>query len=523
MKKLVFYVVLLFSFANLMAQDFTFIPAPEGYGLNTNCDDRAMTPFFQDDTYVYCTTRKVITTNPLTRRAYIVRVAILDGSQFVYPEVYLPSNLAFNAKKLGDAIFFNIGIRLCKINTKTNALSILSNDAEDYALFDHYVVYENSNYAGTYILDLNTNATTEILSPNNKRLYRLGASYYDNGLFYFRSQYIINGVHYGVYKYNPSTKSISEIVGANVLTGSDVYADDDEVVRVNDNLLFLMKDVDYNYKYYSINLTNQSLNTSFTYTTKSVYSVGNLLVFNNTVYLANRDGVSVSDGVSAPQLTSYPYFSGIGNKGFYDNFLYLNQTAYTASYTAEFGTEIWKYDGTLNGKKLVKDITPGSESSFSNFTAGFLHNDKLFYTVNTGPLSYSVYVTDGTAEGTSNIIAKGRFDTVLNIFPHKNALYFYGTNSTQNGLYVLNMETLSNKDFAKATEVVFYPNPVKDYAYFKTNEKVSKVEIYDSAGRILNSVSVNENKVNLSTLQAGSYILRIYAESGVTNVKLLKE
>jgi hypothetical protein len=138
-------------------------------------------------------------------------------------------------------------------------------------------------------------------------------------------------------------------------------------------------------------------------------------------------------------------------------------------------------------------------------------------------LSYSVYATDGTAEGTSNIIAKGRFDTVLNIFPHKNALYFYGTNSTQNGLYVLNMETLSNKDFAKATEVVFYPNPVKDYAYFKTNEKVSKVEIYDSAGRILNSVSVNENKVNLSTLQAGSYILRIYAESGVTNVKLLKE
>ncbi len=110
------------------------------------------------------------------------------------------------------------------------------------------------------------------------------------------------GVYYGFYKYNPSTKAITEIVGRNVVSGSDIYQQRDEIVKVNDNLVFLMKDTDYKMKYFSANVTTGLLNTSFTFNTNTVYdtSVNDLMVYNNTVYITSGGKVLTSDGVTIP-------------------------------------------------------------------------------------------------------------------------------------------------------------------------------------------------------------------------------
>ena len=50
-----------------------------------------------------------------------------------------------------------------------------------------------------------------------------------------------------------------------------------------------------------------------------------------------------------------------------------------------------------------------------------------------------------------------------------------------------------------------------------------KVEVFDIAGRIISSNSINENKIDLSDLITGNYILKLYTEKGITNTKIIKE
>ena len=50
-----------------------------------------------------------------------------------------------------------------------------------------------------------------------------------------------------------------------------------------------------------------------------------------------------------------------------------------------------------------------------------------------------------------------------------------------------------------------------------------KIIVYDVAGRIVSSNAVTENKVDLSALKKGNYILKIYTENGFMSTKLIKE
>lgn len=520
-KKILFYLVIFIIGTKLFSQNLTYIPGPEGYGTNSTADDKTLIPFFKDQSYIYCSTYKVISTNPIVRKGCVVRVNISDNSQYVYPDpVSLPANGGFNAKKLNNNIFFNIGIRLARINTTTNKLTVISNDAEDYEIFDHYIIYENYNYSGLYILDLNTNVTTQIYSPTNKTFYRLGATYYDKGtgLLYFRSQYITMGVYYGFYKYNPSTKAITEIVGRNVVTGSDIYQNRDEIAKVNDNLVFLMKDTDYTLRYFSANLTTGLLNTSFTFNTKLVYdtSVNDLMVFNNTIYITSGGKVLISDGVTTPVETNYqPFFEY--STGYSIDVVYYKNEAYIQQYSPEYGSEIWKYNGTLNQRQLVKDITPGTGDSFaSNISGGYLHKNKLLYIVNVGRLAYSLYATDGTSDGTVSILDNSKFSLISKLLTEDNTLYFYGENATNKGLYALDYELLSNKNFLKDNKTNFYPNPVKSEVNF--SEEMEEVKVIDLNGKIF-ELKKNISKLRLEHLPKGIYLIEFKPENQEKTIK----
>lgn len=72
-------------------------------------------------------------------------------------------------------------------------------------------------------------------------------------------------------------------------------------------------------------------------------------------------------------------------------------------------------------------------------------------------------------------------------------------------------------------DITIYPNPVKNILQFKTENKIIKVEIYDISGRLLISNSISENKIDLSYLKSGNYMLKLYTEKGVMNTKIVKE
>ena len=97
-----------------------------------------------------------------------------------------------------------------------------------------------------------------------------------------------------------------------------------------------------------------------------------------------------------------------------------------------------------------------------------------------------------------------------------------GDNSDIIGLDTFSVDrpTLAVNDVS-AVKTSIYPNPAKDVLNLKTSEGIKKVEIYDVAGRQVKTATTE--KVNVSDLKAGMYIIKIQTASGETTEKFIKE
>ena len=72
------------------------------------------------------------------------------------------------------------------------------------------------------------------------------------------------------------------------------------------------------------------------------------------------------------------------------------------------------------------------------------------------------------------------------------------------------------------TEVNIYPNPVNDILYLDTNDNWTKAEIYDNAGRIMRSISLNGQSIGVNELESGTYFIRLNDGEKVGLVKFVK-
>ncbi|MDR6920586.1 T9SS type A sorting domain-containing protein [Chryseobacterium sp. 2987] len=74
----------------------------------------------------------------------------------------------------------------------------------------------------------------------------------------------------------------------------------------------------------------------------------------------------------------------------------------------------------------------------------------------------------------------------------------------------------------KDTSVTIYPNPASDILNIKTQAKINEVEVYDKSGKKIN-VPVNNDKVNVKNLPAGSYLIRIITEKDTVSKQFIKK
>ena len=116
-----------------------------------------------------------------------------------------------------------------------------------------------------------------------------------------------------------------------------------------------------------------------------------------------------------------------------------------------------------------------------------------------------------------NLVVGNSFSNLANIY------FDYNFPIVTNNYTTTIQNTLGLQENELINDVVAYPNPVKDFLNFKTEHPILKVEIYDNSGRILSSNSVSENKVDLSNLKTASYILKLYTEKGIVNIKVIKD
>ncbi|SHI97832.1 T9SS type A sorting domain-containing protein [Flavobacterium haoranii] len=531
MKSLFF--ILLSLVTNCIFSQAIYIEGPENFGLNNSTDDRAMAPFFEDQDYVYCYSRKTVSGSKVS---VLIRVDVNDNSLYIYPNTFPQSGLS-KAIKTSNLIIFKSGsAALMQLDLNTNVISTLTSSVGKFNVYGNYVIYENNNNTMTFIKNLLTNIVTEIKDSSNRSIM-YDASYFYNNIIYIKGRRnIYQGLAYSIYKYNPVNNNITTLMTNNISGssgsgGGDIYQSREEVWRVNDNLLFLMKDTNKFVNFYSINLNTQLLNTNFVFNSGSYYvtAINDFMMFNNLVYLYKDGAFYVSDGINSPTLSNFPvFFPAVSLSEIYQYNLELNNKQYGIKYTDDNGYELWSYDG-FNNPEIVVDYSTGAESSFSNsMTSAFVHNSLIFCLVNYGINSYALLMTDGSYTGTVTLIDNNSFSLLNNqIIPKDEFIYFYGENSTNKGLFKIDYSIyLNNQMFETNDKIIVFPNPVQNDLNIKINNvsENTNVKIFDLLGKEFYSNSFENQNINidLNFLKTGIYLLKINSGTNKTVQKIIK-
>jgi hypothetical protein len=63
-------------------------------------------------------------------------------------------------------------------------------------------------------------------------------------------------------------------------------------------------------------------------------------------------------------------------------------------------------------------------------------------------------------------------------------------------------------------DFVLYPNPAQNMVYYRSSFDIKSIELYNMMGQIQSSVFDLKNKIDVSTLSDGIYIMRIYKKDG---------
>lgn len=146
----------------------------------------------------------------------------------------------------------------------------------------------------------------------------------------------------------------------------------------------------------------------------------------NNIYFSNNTDIWKSDGNTATRISSGSIYSATG-------FVAVGSTVYFSAGTnspASTGFEVFKTDGTSAGTVLLKDLYPGTNSSFPIL---YNLNNKLVIVAYTGPsaVGYTMWTSDGTAANTVPLMNGGFPNNSARMALWNGDLYF--SNANDNG------------------------------------------------------------------------------------------
>ena len=101
-----------------------------------------------------------------------------------------------------------------------------------------------------------------------------------------------------------------------------------------------------------------------------------------------------------------------------------------------------------------------------------------------------------------------------------------GTNVHKNTFSYISCypSTLSNEDFA-INELKVYPNPVLDVLNFSFDKEITAVSIYNLIGQevITKSLNSNQASIDVASLSAGTYLVKVISDNEVKTLKVIKK
>lgn len=236
---------------------------------------------------------------------------------------------------------------------------------------------------------------------------------------------------------------------------------------------------------------NQSIN-SFSVENNNIYILGDFTNNNllEETYVAKYSNESIDSTFGTNGVATFPilnannpYISSFSIKR-YDDTLFIMG-------------EILADQNMVSSAFMAKLNIDGSVDE--NFGTGGVYIDNLF-DVATLPTNY-LYLDDA-------IIIAG-----VTLLPEILGQPFMAKYRVENNL-AISQNTVDNFNF--------YPNPVKDFLHFEIAGEISSIAIYDVVGRLIKSTRISENRIDLSFLQTGNYIVKAITSSKLMTFKIVK-
>ena len=133
-------------------------------------------------------------------------------------------------------------------------------------------------------------------------------------------------------------------------------------------------------------------------------------------------------------------------------------------------------------------------------------------------------LTGSVATGITNASATGLDpETPYDIYVQTNCAS--NTFSDWEGPLNFTTETLSIENYSELSELKFYPNPVSSILNLESNQELKSIEIFDLLGKKVKEIKLQNTitKINMSSLEKGTYFLKVYSVSSFEIIKVIKE
>lgn len=255
-----------------------------------------------------------------------------------------------------------------------------------------------------------------------------------------------------------------------------------------------------------------------------------LINFNGLLFftaMTNESGRELwkSDGTENGTIQVADLNTGIQSSFVNANFCVLNNTMFFNAMSKENGFELWKTDGSDIGTEMVKDINPGIEGSIPAQLVAI--NDIIYFQANDADHGFELWKTDGTEAGT--LLVADIFPGSLSSFPSNitsvNSDVFFIAETSDRGrqIWKISHNTTEAVPYSfNETELTVYPNPCVDFINFNTGSRVEDISVYNSNGQLISTEKLINNRINVSQLPAGIYIMRFDADGKTINKKIIK-
>jgi hypothetical protein len=411
---------------------------------------------------------------------------------------------------------------------------------DNYALYGGgAILFDNSNITVkncTFINNFSDNGGN-CIEVHNSNFTVEGSNFYDSGIYSYNSNLVIKD---NLFENSLSQGGITSFGGNNGQLVKNIEIIKNRFINNNNEngagggalLLYDMEGLIQN-NVFENNETNYGGGAITCFRTQTYAPITNLFIVNN-LFFNNSSGISpigVTKGGGAinlkkmsPRIVNNTIvknhstdFGGGIQCDFNSDPLFYNNIFYGNSINS--GTENIFLNDNDSNPSFYNNLIQGSINSNGNPVEGDFTNN-----VDINPNFTNYNNNEFTLSSNSGCINAGYQNTVglniptLDLSNNQRII----NNLIDIGAYEF-QSNLGFEDISELEQIIFYPNPVKEFLNFKTEHIISKIEVYDISGRILISNSNSENKLDLSDLKTGNYILKLYTEKGIMNTKIIKE